>query len=133
MQDFVDSQPRSSASPARKLVVHRDKDSFGGRPAACSTTRPAWAAQQQALDSDACVALEPALAGMRGEIAGAIHTPSEEVADCHRFCLVLAQLLRGRPGVSLRFGASVLGIEREGDRVTGVRTAVRHRARRCRW
>jgi len=44
------------------------------------------------------------------------------VADCHRFCLALAQLLHDRPGVSLRFGTGVLGIEREGDRVTGVRT-----------
>ncbi|MGT2427814.1 FAD-dependent oxidoreductase [Cupriavidus basilensis] len=123
MQDFVDSQPAEFGFARRgKLIVHRDKDSF---EAACRLLdyQASLGCEQQALDSDACVALEPALAGMRGEIAGAIHTPSEEVADCHRFCLVLAQLLRGRPGVSLCFGASVLGIEREGDRVTGVRTA----------
>ncbi|MGO4811834.1 D-amino acid dehydrogenase [Cupriavidus sp. 2MCAB6] len=123
MQAFVDSQPAEFGFARRgKLIVHRDKDSF---EAACRLLdyQASLGCEQQALDGDACVALEPALAGMRGEIAGAIHTPSEEVADCHRFCLALAQLLRGRPGVSLRFGASVLGIECEGDRVTGVRTA----------
>ncbi|MGO4158228.1 D-amino acid dehydrogenase [Cupriavidus sp. YAF13] len=122
MQAFVDSQPVDFGFARRgKLIVHRDAASFD---AACRLLdyQASLGCEQQALDSGACVALEPALAGIRGEIAGAIHTPSEEVADCHRFCLALAQLLRDRPGVSLRFGTSVLGIEREGDRVTGVRT-----------
>lgn len=122
MQAFVDSQPVDFGFARRgKLIVHRDAASFD---AACRLLdyQASLGCEQQALDSGACVALEPALAGIRGEIAGAIHTPSEEVADCHRFCLALAQLLRDRPGVSLRFGTGVLGIEREGDRVTGVRT-----------
>ncbi|MCP3022794.1 D-amino acid dehydrogenase [Cupriavidus basilensis] len=122
MQGFVDSQPVDFGFARRgKLIVHRDAASFD---AACRLLdyQASLGCEQQALDGDACVALEPALAGIRGEIAGAIHTPSEEVADCHRFCLALAQLLRDRPGVSLRFGTGVLGIEREGDRVTGVRT-----------
>ncbi|MDF3839245.1 D-amino acid dehydrogenase [Cupriavidus basilensis] len=122
MQAFVDSQPVEFGFARRgKLIVHRDKDSF---EAACRLLdyQASLGCEQQALDRDACVALEPALAGIRSKIAGAIHTPSEEVADCHRFCLALAQLLRERPGVTLRFGTRVLGIEREGDRVTGVRT-----------
>ncbi len=122
MQAFVDSQPVEFGFARRgKLIVHRDKDSF---EAACRLLdyQASLGCEQQALDRDACVALEPALAGIRSKIAGAIHTPSEEVADCHRFCLALAQLLRERPGVTLRFGTGVLGIEREGDRVTGVRT-----------
>lgn len=123
MQAFVDSQPVEFGFARRgKLIVHRDRDSF---ESACRLLdyQASLGCEQEALDSDACVTLEPALAGIRGEIAGAIHTPSEEVADCHRFCVALAQLLHDRPGVSLRFGADVQGIEREGDRVTGVRTA----------
>ena len=123
MQAFVDSQPVEFGFARRgKLIVHRDAGSFD---AACRLLdyQASLGCEQQALDSDACVALEPALAGIRGEIAGAIHTPSEEVADCHRFCLALAQLLQDRPGVALRFGTGVLGIERAGERVTGVRTA----------
>ncbi len=73
------------------------------RPAGCWTTRPASGCEQQALDRDATVALEPALAGIRGDIAGAIYTPSEEVGDCHRFCLSLAHLLQGKGNVSMRF------------------------------
>ncbi|MDW3683431.1 D-amino acid dehydrogenase [Cupriavidus sp. CV2] len=123
MQAFVDNQPVEFGFARRgKLIVHRDAASFD---AACRLLdyQASLGCEQQALDSDACVALEPALAGIRGEIAGAIHTPSEEVADCHRFCLALAQLLQDRPGVALRFGTGVLGIERAGERVTGVRTA----------
>ncbi|WP_420992890.1 D-amino acid dehydrogenase [Cupriavidus sp. 30B13] len=131
MQAFVDSEPADFGFARRgKLIVHRDAASFG---AACRLLdyQASLGCEQQALDRDATVALEPALAGIRGEIAGAIHTPSEEVADCHRFCLSLAWLLHDRPGVSLRFGAEVQGIEREGGsgggrgggRITGVRTA----------
>ncbi|WP_454731113.1 MULTISPECIES: D-amino acid dehydrogenase [Cupriavidus] len=127
MRAFVDGGPDDFGFARRgKLIVHRDAASFA---AACRLLdyQASLGCEQQALDRDATVALEPALAGIRGEIAGAIHTPSEEVADCHRFCLSLARLLHDRPGVSLRFGTDVRGIEREGGReggrVIGVRTA----------
>ncbi|MGO4327315.1 D-amino acid dehydrogenase [Cupriavidus sp. 2TAF22] len=122
MQAFVDSEPADFGFARRgKLIVHREAASFD---AACRLLdyQASLGCEQQALDRDATVALEPALAGIRGDIAGAIYTPSEEVADCHRFCLSLAWLLRDRPGVSLRFGTDVQGIERQGERVIGVRT-----------
>ncbi|MBF6988878.1 D-amino acid dehydrogenase [Cupriavidus sp. IK-TO18] len=107
-----------------KLVVHRDEAAFAS---ACRLLdyQASLGCEQQALDRDACVALEPALAGIREEIAGAIYTPSEEVGDCHRFCVSLARLLQhggGRTGVSLRFGTVVHGLQQQGGRVTGVRT-----------
>ncbi|WP_116317369.1 MULTISPECIES: D-amino acid dehydrogenase [unclassified Cupriavidus] len=107
-----------------KLVVHRDQAAFAS---ACRLLdyQASLGCEQKALDRDACVALEPALAGIRNEIAGAIYTPSEEVGDCHRFCVSLARLLQhggGRTGVSLRFGTVVQGLMQQGGRVTGVRT-----------
>jgi D-amino-acid dehydrogenase len=107
-----------------KLVVHRDEAAFAS---ACRLLdyQASLGCEQQALDRDACVALEPALAGIRDEIAGAIYTPSEEVGDCHRFCVSLARLLQPgsrRTGVSLRFGTVVQGLQQQGGRVTGVRT-----------
>ena len=106
-----------------KLVVHRDATAFDS---ACRLLdyQASLGCEQQALDRDACVALEPALAGIRDDIAGAIHTPSEEVGDCHRFCLSLARLLQdgAYAGVSMRFGTVVQGLVQQGGRVTGVRT-----------
>ncbi|CAG9179485.1 D-amino acid dehydrogenase [Cupriavidus pampae] len=109
-----------------KLIVHRDAAAFDAARRLLDY-QASLGCEQLALDRDACVALEPALERIRGEIAGAIHTPSEEVGDCHRFCVALARLLQGRPAVQLRFGTRVTGLKRAGangsTRVTGVHTA----------
>lgn len=104
-----------------KLIVHRDTAAFD---AACRLLdyQASLGCEQHALDRDACVALEPALEGIRGQIAGAIHTPSEEVGDCHRFCVSLARLLQNRSLVRLRFGTRVTGLLQARDRVSGVST-----------
>ncbi|KWR89496.1 D-amino acid dehydrogenase [Cupriavidus sp. IDO] len=129
MQAFVASESRHGElatdfdfARRGKLVVHRDAAAFDS---ACGLLdyQASLGCEQQALDRDACVALEPALAGIRHDIAGAIYTPSEEVGDCHRFCLALARLLRERSGVTMQFGTSVQGLVQQGDRVTGVKTA----------
>lgn len=105
-----------------KLIVHRDGDAFESARRLLDY-QASLGCEQQALDREACVALEPALLGIRDEIAGAIYTPSEEVGDCHRFCLSLARLLQQQSGVSMRFGTIVQGLVQEGDRISGVRTA----------
>jgi D-amino-acid dehydrogenase len=125
MQAFVDRpdarQEGGGFDFARsgKLIVHRDAAAY---ESACRLLdyQASLGCEQQALDRDTTVALEPALAGIRQDIVGAIHTPSEEVGDCHRFCVSLAHLLQGRPGVTLRFGTRVTGLVRAGDRVTGL-------------
>jgi D-amino-acid dehydrogenase len=127
MQDFVERPDAREEGGgfdfARrgKLVVHRDAAAYA---AACRLLdyQASLGCEQQALDRDATVALEPALAGIRHDIAGAIYTPSEEVGDCHRFCVSLAHLLQGNRAVSLRFGTRVTELVRSGGRVTGVRT-----------
>ncbi|GAA7767288.1 MULTISPECIES: D-amino acid dehydrogenase [Cupriavidus] len=127
MQAFVDRpdarQEGGGFDFARsgKLIVHRDAAAY---ESACRLLdyQASLGCEQQALDRDTTVELEPALAGIRQDIVGAIHTPSEEVGDCHRFCVSLAHLLQGRPGVTLRFGTRVTGLVRAGDRVTGLCT-----------
>ncbi|WP_404992726.1 D-amino acid dehydrogenase [Cupriavidus pauculus] len=127
MQDFVERPDAREEGGgfdfARrgKLVVHRHAAAYA---AACRLLdyQASLGCEQQALDRDATVALEPALAGIRHDIAGAIYTPSEEVGDCHRFCVSLAHLLQGNRAVSLRFGTRVTELVRSGGRVTGVRT-----------
>ncbi len=127
MQAFVASEgAKAEASDfdfARrgKLIVHRDSAAFESARRLLDY-QASLGCEQQALDREACIALEPALAGIRDEIAGAIYTPSEEVGDCHRFCLSLARLLQQQSGVSMRFGTVVQGLVQEGDRITGVRT-----------
>jgi len=73
MQAFVDSQRVDFGFARRgKLIVHRDAASFD---AACRLLdyQASLGCEQQALDGDACVALEPALAGPRRDCRGDSH------------------------------------------------------------
>lgn len=78
-------------------------------------------ARQRLLDADACRALEPALAGLSGPLAGGVHTPDEEVADCRLFCLAMQRRMRDEGlDVEFRFGEEVVGFELAQGRVRQV-------------
>jgi D-amino-acid dehydrogenase len=81
-------------------------------------------AEQRALDARQCVELEPALADMAPRIAGAIHTPSEDVGDTYKFCNELARLMAAGPNpVALRFGIEVERLLPWRGRLMGVQTS----------
>ncbi|AOZ03630.1 D-amino acid dehydrogenase small subunit [Cupriavidus sp. USMAHM13] len=105
-----------------KLVVYRDPEAFAAarRQLAYQAT---LGSHQQALDSAACVALEPALAALRDKLAGGIHTPSEEAGDCHAFTVGLADAAARRFGARIRCGVRVDGLRREGRRVVAAQTS----------
>ncbi len=107
-----------------KLVVFSDRDGYHAARRLLDYQR-SLGCEQDALDADACRALEPALAhpqsGLGRRMVGAIHTPSEEVGDCYRFCLGLADLLRAR-GVRFVFDRRVVALPR--DRASGRIAAV---------
>ena len=104
-----------------KLVVYRNPRSFASARALLAS-QPALASEQEALDGAACVAREPALEALRGDIVGGILTRSEEAGDCHKLCLALAAALqRGDNPVSLLLGRAVDGLLHDGKRVSGVR------------
>lgn len=73
------------------------------------------------LDRDAVVAMEPALAGARDQIAGGVHAPTDESGDAHLFTRRLAEACEAR-GVEFRFGEEVVGFDRIGDDVRAVKT-----------
>ena len=75
--------------------------------------------RSRTLDRAATVAMEPALAPIGQELAGAIYYPDDEHGDALRFCEGLAREAQAR-GVRFCFGATVAGLRREGARITSV-------------
>lgn len=97
---------------AGKLVVYRSRDVFekaAGKPGAGEIWSPAD-----------CAAREPALAAAEPLLAGGIYNSGEAVADCHAFCLALAERLQEHP----RFRGFVHGAARrlvaDHGRITGI-------------
>lgn len=92
-----------------KLVVFSDTKSFDGAKRLLDFQRR-LGCEQFALGAQACSDLEPALADPASRLGqrmvGGIHTPSEEVGDCHAFCVGLTQVLKSQ-GVAFQFGNSV--------------------------
>jgi D-amino-acid dehydrogenase len=78
----------------------------------------------RALEADGTVALEPALAEIRGKIAGAIHFPDDESGDAHQFCERLMTYFLEEGGID-RTGSCVTGIAVERGGVCGVHIAGR--------
>jgi D-amino-acid dehydrogenase len=77
--------------------------------------------EQELLDPDACVAFEPALAGARDRLAGAILDRGDATGDCERFTNELAGRCRSR-GVQFRLGTIVRRLEADGERIAGAVT-----------
>lgn len=125
-QAFESLQVQESLSCALhtpgKLVLYHTQQGLDAAARQVALQSRLGGASQQVVDATAAVRLEPALAGYAGRMAGAVHTPSESAADCRQLCEQLAALLAAR-GAELRYDTEVLGFERQGDAVTGLRTA----------
>lgn len=110
-----------------KLVVFSDRAEFDSARDRLGYQRE-LGCEQFALEPDAVRALEPALADPQSDLAkrmaGAIHTPSEEVGDCYQFCVGLERHLKAR-GVSFLYDHAVHGIAlaRPGGAAAGVATS----------
>jgi D-amino-acid dehydrogenase len=72
------------------------------------------------LDRGQVLALEPALQGAGGKIAGGIYCPTDETGDSHKFTRGLAERCVAL-GAEIRTGTAISGIDASGDAVTGVR------------
>ena len=73
------------------------------------------------LGRDGCIAAEPGLAASYGHFLGGLRLPHDETGDCHIFTGQLAARLPAM-GVDIRYGTAIAGIDREGGRISGVRT-----------
>ena len=74
------------------------------------------------LDACGVLGVEPALAHAQTSIRGGLRLPNDETGDCHLFTRQLAELACAQ-GMTLRAGCTVQALERDGQRITGVRLA----------
>ena len=105
-----------------KLIVYRDAAQLD-KAAALVRYQAAHGTDQRVLSREETLAAEPALAGMGTRIAGAVYTPGEETADCHRFTDSLFQRLRQAGNVSVQMNTRVKRLRRERGRVVAAQTA----------
>ncbi len=106
-----------------KLVIFSDDASFDSAKRTLDFQR-AFGSEQNALDGNQCLALEPALQHINNRVVGGIHTPSEDAGDCHDFCVAMEALLRKR-GVTFLTSTSVkqLICNQSRKRIEAIRTS----------
>lgn len=78
---------------------------------------------QSLLSRAEAEAVEPALRGYAGEVAGAVWTPGDALGDAAAFARDLTAVLVARFGVVPRFGTRVTGFERRRGRLAALRLA----------
>ncbi|MEN5238696.1 MULTISPECIES: D-amino acid dehydrogenase [Pseudomonas] len=101
-----------------KLVAFRTRQAFAhGREQLLDPLN------QQVLDAEQLRLLDPALA--EAPFIGGVFTPDEEVADCHRFCLRLAERLQASGHCRLHLGQAVTRLIRRKDEVVALALADR--------
>ena len=76
--------------------------------------------ERQVKSAPECLALEPALRDSQVPVTGGVYTPGDESGDARRFTQELARHA-ARRGVRFRYDSTLTQIERDADRVTGVR------------
>ncbi len=76
----------------------------------------------EVLDRDGFCAVEPALRRTAHKFVGALRLPKDETGDCFLFTNRLAEMAQAL-GVRFRFGTTIDGLDRAGDRIERVRTS----------
>ncbi len=75
----------------------------------------------ETVDADGCVAFEPALGNIRGELAGGVISPSDETGDCRLFTERLTETCQNM-GVRFELGTAVKSLRRANGRVAAADT-----------
>lgn len=76
----------------------------------------------EVLSREGCIAVEPALAGVKEKFAGGMRLPQDETGDCHMFTQALAKHAEAL-GVRFMFNTGIDRIVTDGTRVTGLATS----------
>lgn len=110
MQDLVAHESALSFDHANtgKLVVYRNAETFESARNLVHFQR-ALGCEQQVLTANECAQTEPSLSALASKLAGGIFTPGEETADCYKFCVALADLLKSR-NVRFLLGTNVTAL-----------------------
>ena len=101
---------------AGKLVVYRSSKIFE-QAAGKATAGEIWTGAE-------CAEREPSLAAARSLLTGGIYNAGEAVADCHAFCIALAERVRIHPRFKGFIHADVERIVANGGRVVGLDTSI---------
>ncbi len=101
---------------AGKLVVYRSSTIFE-QAAGKATAGEIWSGAE-------CAAREPALGAARSQLAGGIYNSGEAVADCHAFCVALAERVRAHPRFKGFVHADVTRIAATGGRVVSLDSSI---------
>lgn len=76
----------------------------------------------EVLDRAGYIGCEPALARVQEKFVGGLRLPGDETGDCFKFTQRLADMARAH-GAVFRFGESIERLERQGNRLAGVRSS----------
>ncbi|WP_407193752.1 D-amino acid dehydrogenase [Bradyrhizobium sp. STM 3566] len=76
----------------------------------------------EVLSREGCIAVEPALSGVKEKFVGGLRLPQDETGDCHMFTQSLAKHAQAL-GVRFLFNTGIDRIVTEGARVSGVVTS----------
>lgn len=76
----------------------------------------------EVLSREGCIAVEPALAGVKEKFVGGLRLPQDETGDCHMFTQALARHAEAL-GVRFLFNTGIDRIVTDGTRVSGVATS----------
>ncbi|MEY9596869.1 D-amino-acid dehydrogenase [Bradyrhizobium japonicum] len=76
----------------------------------------------EVLSREGCIAVEPALAGVKEKFAGGLRLPQDETGDCHMFTQALAKHAEAL-GVRFMFNTGIDRIVTDGPCVSGVVTS----------
>jgi D-amino-acid dehydrogenase len=77
----------------------------------------------EVLDPEGCIAVEPALAGVRGKFVGGLRLTADRTGDCRMFTVALAEKC-AEMGVEFQYGQPIRDIAIENGRVAGIDTEV---------
>ena len=103
------------------LRIFRDNSSLD-RTRASVQGLVARGLQARSLNAAETVELEPALAPIASQLAGAIHYTGDETGDARRFCVALAGTCRSA-ALRFHFGRDVRSLEVQGGRVKAACTS----------
>nr|WP_246550774.1 D-amino acid dehydrogenase [Bradyrhizobium liaoningense] len=76
----------------------------------------------EVLSREGCIAVEPALSGVKEKFVGGLRLPQDETGDCHMFTQALARHAEAL-GVRFLFNTGIDRIVTDGARVSGVVTS----------
>lgn len=75
----------------------------------------------ETVDADGAARLDPALAPVKGQFAGALYAPDDRSGDCRKFAQNMTNWLAER-GVTFKFGTTVTGFDVTGNEIGAVIT-----------